>query len=109
MTGMRVRNKEIRLIIIIMSDTLENYRNTCRNQLEDHWKTQRITECEHSKAEKLMNCEVLTLPRWLGLGGDEKNDRLRWAFVAKGSRVPPFYCIRVDHKDVPKDMAEIGL
>ena len=55
-----------------------------------------------------MNCKALALIRILGLGDDEKNDRLRWAVVANGSRVSPFYGNRKDHKDVPEDMAEIG-
>jgi len=111
--GMRVKNKEIVCFTTDKSgrwscDTPENYRNACRNQLADHTKTQRITEGEHNEAEKVMNCQALALLRMLGLGDDEKNDRLRWAVVANGSRVPPFYGTRKDHKDVPEDMAEIG-
>ena len=61
---MRVRNKKIRqLIVIVVSDTPENYRNTCRNQIADHTKTQRITDCAHNKAEKVMNYQALALLR----------------------------------------------
>ena len=83
-------------------DTPENYRRACEAELSDESKTPEISLEEHDVAEKEMNCQALAFLRMLGITDDDESSgqRVCNAMVAHGVKVPTFYGMRKDHKEV---------
>ena len=81
-------------------ETVENYKEGCLKLLADADKTPKITEEEHRKSEKEMNCQAMALTRMLGLKNNKAGDRIRWTLTAEGTRIAPLYGQRKDHKEI---------
>ena len=89
-------------------DTPANYERACRSHLADPDKIMEISIEEHDKAEKQMNAEGLALLQMLGLDPSTSGDRLRHAVVVHGTKIPPLYGTRKDHKEVQPGMEQAG-
>ena len=110
----RVKKREIVCYITDKSgrwavDTPENYKRACQAELSDRTKTPEISLEDHDCAEKEMNGHALAFLRMLGINSTESaGDRVCKAVVAHGVKVPPFYGMRKDHKEVPAGEEDRG-
>ena len=89
-------------------DSIDNYEKACKEQLSVDKMTE-ITEEEHTRAEIEMNAEATALTFMMGFDEEEGGDgRLVNVLKAEHTRIPPFYGMRKDHKNVEQGKEDIG-